>query len=81
MNSRNMNIFDVYREELERVVRERPTEYAYGVDNVPVVADRMIAAMQRGSYNKDGLAFKATCKRLGIKHTYTAINAAIKAAL
>lgn len=72
-----MNIFDIYREELANAVRDYPNEYAWPIDQVPVVADRMVDAMKRGSYNKDGRAFKATCRRLGIKHTYTAINAAI----
>ena len=47
--------------------------------SVAQVADRMIAAITAKSYNKDGRAMKATCKRLGIKHTYTAINAFIAA--
>lgn len=76
-----MNIFEVYREELERAVREHPDEYRFPIEHTPAVADKMIAAMKAGSYNKDGRAFKATAKRLGIKHTYAALNAAIKEAL
>ena len=74
-----MNFFDTYREELRRAVQEHPDDYHYSVEDVDAVADRMIAAMQRGSYNKDGRAFKATCNRLRIPHTYKAINAYLKA--
>lgn len=73
-----MTFFDIYREELANAVREHPDEYGFPLAAVPTVANKMIAAMQRGSYNKDGRAFKAACRRLGIKHTYAAIDAAIK---
>ena len=65
----------IYREELENAVRNFPQEYAFGLSEVNDVAHRMRLAFDRGSYNKDSRAIKATCKRLGIKHTYTAINA------
>ena len=65
----------VYTEELQRIVEEYPDEYPWG-GRTPVahVAARMKDAMIVGSYNKDGRAFKATCKRLGIKYTYKAIR-------
>lgn len=34
----------------------------------------MRRAIRKNSFNKDGRAFKATCKRLKIAHTYKAIN-------
>lgn len=67
--------YATYTEELARAVREYPTEYAWPVSDVPVVAGRMIAAFERNSYNKDSRAIKATCKRLGLKHTRRDINA------
>ena len=73
-------IFEVYREELHNAVKTYPDEYPWARDNfltVDTVADRMIASMKKKSYNKDGRAFVATCKHLGIKYTYTAINEAI----
>ncbi len=76
-----MSIFEIYREELHKAVAAYPEEYGFMATTVDAVADKMIAAMKTGSYNKDGRAFKATAKRLGIKYTYTALNAAIKAAL
>ena len=65
---------EVYAEELARAVEQHPEEYCYPASEVPAVVGRMQAALLRGSYNKDGRAIKATCKRLGIKHTYGAIN-------
>jgi hypothetical protein len=69
-----------YEKQLTEVVKAdklRPIEhqeYRFPVEFVPVVVDRMKDAIQRGSYNKDGDGFKRTCKALGIKHTYMAIN-------
>jgi len=64
----------VYAEMLPVVIESYPDEYCYPVAMAPVVADRMRAAIEAGSWNHGGRAFKATCKRLGIKHTRTAIN-------
>ena len=69
----------VYTEELEKAVLKYPEEYVWPVENVPTVAAKMIQAFRAGTYNKDSRAMKATCKRLNIKHTYTAINAYLKA--
>jgi hypothetical protein len=35
-------------------------------------------AFAQGSYNKDGLAVKNTCKALGVNYTYKAINEYLK---
>lgn len=75
MDTPNFDTFMVtYREELYKAVEQYPGEYAFTRAHAPDVADRMQAAFARGSYNKDGRAIKATCKRLGIIHTYAAIN-------
>lgn len=78
---------------LTEAVEKYPEEYPwYHADTVIVgnagnttfvkqsieqVGARMLDAMDRGSYNKDGRAFKAACKALGIPHTYKAINAVL----
>lgn len=67
----------VYTAELEKAVRSRPSEYAWPVDMVPSVAGRMMIALRAKTANKDSHAFRATCKRFGIKHTYQAIYAAL----
>lgn len=66
---------EAYTPNLRRAVTERPDEYAFGLEGVPRVADRMRAAFERGSYNHDGHAIKWTCKALGIPHTRKAICA------
>lgn len=68
----------VYRAKLEEAVTQYPDEYpwANGGMDVAEVAERMIAAVRRNSFNKDSRAIKAACKELGIKpFTYTAIYA------
>lgn len=64
---------DAYASHLRHCVTELPGQYTYGIDKVPAVVGRVADAIRRRSYNKDGLAFKRTCKQLGIKHTYKAI--------
>jgi phytoene/squalene synthetase len=64
----------LYEANLRRAVLEYPTEYVYAVEAVPQVAERMLRAIRAGGYNKDSRAIKATCKELGIKHTYKAID-------
>lgn len=70
----------VYETQLLKAVTEHPDEYPWPLTNVPFVAKKMREAFERGSYNKDGRAIKATCKHFGIKHTYTAIEMFFKGA-
>lgn len=79
----------MYREELTKAVEAYPDEYPWakaptvihgnlGTTTLPrqtveQVADKMLDAMMRGTYNKDSRAIKAVCKRLGIPHTYKAL--------
>lgn len=51
-----------------------PNEYGFPPEKVPLVADKMRAAFERGSYNHDGRAIRAACKVIGIKHTRKAIE-------
>lgn len=64
----------IYTPLLEQMVLEHQDQYAYGKAQVPTVALRMRDAFASGSYNKDSLAIKKTCKALGIKYTYDGIN-------
>ncbi len=63
-----------YKEELIKSHNETPENYAWPISELDVVFSRMRAAIERGSFNKDSRAFKATCKRLKIKHTYRDIE-------
>ncbi len=65
---------EVYREKLAAAVAEHPLMYGWPIGELDTVMGRMAAAIDRRSYSKDGQAFRATCRALGIKHTYTAIN-------
>lgn len=65
---------EIYQEELVKAVTNHPDEYPWPVSDAPKVAEKMRLAIIRGTYNKDGYAFKGTCKRLRIPHTYRAIN-------
>lgn len=73
------DLFDTtYYDELARAVREHPDEYMPAMSTKEGLIDaytRMLAAFDRESYNKDGRAIRATCRKLGIPHTYKAINA------
>ena len=81
MNPNRLQLFsDLYKKNLTKAVTDYPTEYGFTAEDVPAVAARMRAAVLAGSYNKDGRAFKATCKQLGLAHTYTAINNWLRAA-
>lgn len=66
---------EAYRRHLSIVVAKHPDEYPWRAEKAPVVADRMLAAVRRRSFTKDGRAFVAVCRELGIKHTYKAIYA------
>lgn len=71
----NMDRFKAtYAKQLEQVRRDKPDYYTWTWDQLPIVTARMLDAIEKGSFNKDSLAFKQTCKELGIKHTYKAIR-------
>jgi hypothetical protein len=63
-----------YAQALAESVAAFPSLYCFDIADVPKVAEKMGAAFERGSYNKDGRAVKLMCKRLGISHTYSGIN-------
>lgn len=71
----NLDLFlSTYRKHLKQTRSEYPTEYAWPESMFEDVYSRMAEALEKGTYNKDGRALKATCKELGVKHTYKAIN-------
>ena len=63
-----------YRKHLERSRELYPEIYAWPIDQLEAVYSKMIAAIDRGSFNKDSHAFRWTCKELEIKHTYKDIK-------
>ena len=75
MNSNRYTFLAEYRKQLEIAVTTHPEEYGWPLSELETVAARMSAAIERGSYNKDSRAIRATCKTLGIRHSYIAIGA------
>ncbi len=71
-----MTNVEKFAEVYEKFLHEQHIKgmYNWPAEKISLVKDKMIAAIISGSYNKDGPAFKATCKELGIKYTYKAIN-------
>ena len=65
---------EIYERHLRAAVVNHPDEYPWPPENVPTVAARMRIAIWARTYNKDGRAFKATCKELAIPWTYAGIN-------
>lgn len=66
-----------YTKALAECVADSKNGYIYGLDQVPEVARKMIAATFDGSAHYSGAAYKLACKRLGIKYTKKAIIAFI----
>lgn len=64
-----------YRSALADAFRDFPEEYRGSLETT---YNKMVDAFGKGTYNKDSRAIKATCKNLGIKHTYKAIKAYLK---
>ena len=62
-----------YLAELQEAVRTYPSEYVFGIEKTFEIAERMMDAIYRKSFNKNSRAIKATCAALGLKHTYKAI--------
>lgn len=68
------SFIEAYEAALDDAYRAHPETYC-GPFNVTY--NNMSFAILNGTYNKDSATFKAVCKKLGIKHTYKAINAFI----
>lgn len=65
----------VYHKELERAFINFPYEY---VGSFQETYHRMALSIAEGTFNKDSVPFKQTCKTLKIAHTYKAIKAFLK---
>lgn len=67
-----------YAKQLAAALAAYPGDYGFNPEGLPSVTARMHAAIDQGTYNHDGRAFKGTCKALGIKHTRKAIEQFIR---
>ena len=78
-NMSNLELFKTrYRDNLINARMNYPNMYIWPENEFENVFKRMLGALSRGSFNKDSIALKNTCKQLNIKHTYTAIAEFIK---
>ena len=66
--------FSIYAEKLKEARAKHPEDYNWPESALEIVLGKMRSAIERGTFNKDSHAFKATCKELKIKHTYKAIK-------
>lgn len=73
---------DIFKAELIKQyhnLKDDPEYLAVFRWNIPEdLAYKMMPALIRGSASKDGKGINRTCKALGIKHTYKAINDFLK---
>jgi hypothetical protein len=75
MKTNNCELFlSTYKEELRKSHNNNPEYYGWPISELEEVFKRMSNAIERGSFNKDSIAFKNTCKKLKIKYTYRDIE-------
>jgi hypothetical protein len=65
---------EAYGRCLVEAVLERPADYGYGPEQVPVVVGNMMKAIRANTHNHGGRGLALTCRELGIRHTRTAID-------
>ncbi len=71
----NKELFkSMYKAKLHEAHFAAPHMYVWPISEFDDVVERMNKAIDKGSFNKDSLAFKMTCKALKIKHTYRDIE-------
>ena len=68
------NFLKIYTVCLKNAVEQYPHEYAYGVDRVPEVAEKVVESLSKGHALLNGRAMHDTCRELGIKFTTKAIK-------
>lgn len=63
-----------YAKNLRECVERYPEEYNYTIKELEQVLVNMQGSFERGTFNKDSRAIKATCRELKISFTYKAID-------
>ena len=70
----NKEIFkQVYLESLKEAIVKYPSNYCWPIENAPIVANKMFAAMDANTFNHDSHAYRIAAKKLEIKPTRKAI--------
>lgn len=69
-----------YTLHLEKAIKENPSAYTLisGPLDAETIATKMTIGLSKGTANKNTPSIKATCKDLGIKFTYKAIQEYLK---
>ena len=71
---KNIDLFITeYSKNLRANYQNNPSEYGFPKQELDSVILRMSAAIRAGTFNKDSVSFKQTCKNLKVKYTYGAI--------
>lgn len=66
---------EYYVPNLRIAASNHPEDYPwYPQVSIEAIAAKMRAAFAAGTFNKDGLAVKMTCRAVGIPYTYAAIR-------
>lgn len=69
-----------YMLELARQHNAHPESYAWPIETLPEIVDKMIAALERGSANIDSPAIKAACRMCKIKPGIARVKALLACA-
>lgn len=75
MDNNKEKFLSVYTDALTHCVQTMPERYGWPASQAPEVAVKMCAAIERGTVNVDGPAFRRAARVLGIKPTRKAITA------
>ena len=68
-----------YIPRLEADREKHPADYFWSPSaRIAAVEEKMRAAIDAGSFNKNSRAIRATCKALGIPYTYSAIRTFVR---
>ncbi len=83
MNGANWERFSAaYGSGLMKAVNDRPDEFFYGPDGVPVVVKKMLTAIESAgtvkAVNFASVGFRNACRELKISHTAKAMDAFIR---
>ena len=71
---------ETYNKCLRAAIDADPNPYLWDLEHFDEFIQRMERAINNRSFNKDSPTFRQTCKTLGIRHTYRAIDTFLKEA-
>lgn len=54
-----------YTKQLQLAIEKNPEQYCYGIDQIPIVLDKMMVAISKNSFNNEGAIKKTILKLTG----------------